>query len=146
MCVYWLNYYILFIVNWIDWITCWCWEFDELKLIMWIVIEKWWVESELDELLEIDWLIDNWLNCVCVENYVIEKDVEKWDEEWDVELLMMKEWIELLRLLIWDCDELDWNLLIWNVIVELCELHVFDGNELIVLNGWLICGKPRKKK
>ena len=69
-----------------------------MKLIMWIVIEKWWIDSEYDELLE---------NCVCVENYVIEKDVEKWDEEWDVELLMMKEWIELLRLLIWDCDELD---------------------------------------
>ena len=23
---------------------------------------------------------------------------------------------------------------------------MFDGNELVVLNGWLICGKPRKKK
>ena len=23
---------------------------------------------------------------------------------------------------------------------------MFDGNELIVLNGWLICGKPRKKE
>ena len=115
------------LVNW-NWI-----------LIMWIVIEKWWIDSEYDELLE------NWLNCVCVENYVIEKDVEKWDEEWDVELLMMKEWIELLRLLIWDCDELDWDLLIWNVIVELCELHVFDGNELIILNGWLICVNQEKR-
>ena len=53
-------------------------------------------------------------------------------------MLIMKEWLELLRLWIWECDELDW-------IVKLCELHVFDGNELVVLNGWLICGKPRKK-
>ena len=56
-----------------------------------------------------------------------------------MELLILKEWIELLRMWIWDCDDLDW-------IVESCELHVFDGNELVVLNGWLICGKPRKKE
>ena len=64
---------------------------------------------------------------------------EKWNEEWDMELLILKEWIELLRMWIWDCDDLDW-------IVEICELHVFDGNELVVLDGWLICGKPRKKE
>ena len=62
-----------------------------------------------------------------------------WDENWDVELLMMKEWFEKLRL--WN-----WNLLNWDWIDEKCELLVFDSNELIVLNGWLICGKPRKKR
>ena len=67
---------------------------------MWIVIEKWWVESEYDELLEIEWLVNNWLNCVVVENDVIVEKcwVKKWDVDWDVELLMMKEWFELLRL------------------------------------------------
>ena len=62
-----------------------------------------------------------------------------WDENWDVELLMMKEWFEQLRL--WN-----WNLLNWDWIDEKCELLVLDGNELVVLNGWLICGKPRKKR
>ena len=62
-----------------------------------------------------------------------------WDENWDVELLMMKEWFEQLRL--WN-----WNLLNWDWIDEKCELLVFDGNELVVLNGWLICGKARKKR
>ena len=33
----------------------------------------------------------------------------------------------------------------WDLIDEKCELHVFDGNELVVLNGWLICGKTREK-
>ena len=23
---------------------------------------------------------------------------------------------------------------------------MFDGNELVILNGWLICSKPRKKR
>ena len=32
---------------------------------MWIVIEKWWIGSEYDELLETEWLVDNWLICVC---------------------------------------------------------------------------------
>ena len=61
-----------------------------------------------------------------------------WDENWDVEFLMMKEWFEQLRL--WN-----WNLLNWDWIDEKCELLVFDGNELVILNGWLIRGKPRKK-
>ena len=52
---------------------------------------------------------------------------------------MIKEWFEQLRL--WN-----WNLLNWDWIDEKCELLVFDGNELVILNGWLICGKPRKKR
>ena len=61
----------------------------------------------------------------------------RWDMRcWIVDDERMIWAIEIMDL---RCDELDW-------IVELCELHVFDGNELVVLNGWLICGKPRKKR
>ena len=60
---------------------------------------------------------------------------------------MMKDWIELLRLWIWELLNWDWidEICEFDWVDELCELHVFDGNELVVLNGWLICGKPRKK-
>ena len=132
--------YILFFVDWID-VDSECWwislELIELYVIvemclfgneidnvivMWIDIEKWWVESEFD------WIV-----------FVVENDVKVECDEMRNEMLIMKEWIELLRLWIWDFDELDW-------IVELCELHVFDGNEWVVLNGWLIYVKPRKKR
>ena len=127
--MYWLNCYILFIVNWIDVeliellvdvenLVNWNW-----MLIMWINIEKWWNESDCDELL---W---NWMICWQLIDLLMLWELCEggmwWDEKWDVEMLIMKEWIELLRLWIWDFDELDW-------IVELCELHVFDGNKLIV--------------
>ena len=58
---------------------------------------------------------------------------------WDIEIC----WWWKNDLSYWECGlkfvEIDW-------IDELCELLVFDGNELIILNGWLICGKPRKKR
>ena len=113
MCVDWITYILLY-VNW-NWIELYVIvENGELEMnidsvfAMWIVIEKWWFESEYDELLEIEWLVDNWLICVCGwEWYECGICwVEKWDENWDVELLMMKEWFELLRLWIW-------NLLNW---------------------------------
>ena len=112
-----------------------------LKLIMWLLCELLLKSDELKvnlmNCLRLnDWLTI-WLNCVCCWEWC--ESGMWWDEKWDIEMLIMKEWIELLRLWIWDCDELDW-------IVELYELHVFDGNELVILNGWLICGKPRKKR
>ena len=112
-----------------------------MKLIMWLLCELLLKSDELKvnlmNCLRLNDLLTIWLNCVCCWEWCESR--MWWDEKWDVEMLIMKEWIELLRLWIWDCDELDW-------IVELCELHVFDGNELVVLNGWLICGKPRKKE
>ena len=96
-------------------------------IVMWIVIEKWWIGSEYVELFEIEWLVDNWLIvydcwewCECEMCWV-----EKWDENWDVELLMMKEWVELLRL--WN-----WNLLNWIELMNYVNLFVFDSNELVV--------------
>ena len=71
---------------------------------MWIVIEKWWIDSEYDELLE------NWLNCVCVENYVIEKDVEKWDEDWDVDDERLNWAFEIVDLRIFELRLNWWNL------------------------------------
>ena len=108
MCVDWITYILLY-VNW-NWIELYVIvENGELEMnidsvfAMWIVIEKWWFESEYDELLEIEWLVDNWLICVCGwEWYECGICwVEKLDENWDVVLLMMKEWFELLRLWIW---------------------------------------------
>ena len=90
---------------------------------MWIVIEKWWIASEYDELLEIEWLVDNWLICVVVDNDVNVEYVELRNEIlnyvddgrmiWAIEIVDLK------------FVELDW-------IDELCELFVFDGNELVV--------------
>ena len=103
-------------INWIDiesecwWIICYCWDMLnwKWKCIMWLLCE--WLlrsdemESEYVELFGFGWLVDNWLICVCGwEWYECAICwVEKWDENWDVELLMMKEWFELLRLWIWN--------------------------------------------
>ena len=80
-------------------------------IVMWIVIEKWWIESEYVELFEIEWLVDNWLICVCCWEWC-ECGIcwfEKWDEDWDVELLMIKEWLSY-----WDCGYvLKWWIM-WN--------------------------------
>ena len=70
MCVDWITYILLY-VNW-NWIELYVIvENGELEMnidsafAMWIAIEKWWFESEYDELVEIEWLVDNWLICVC---------------------------------------------------------------------------------
>ena len=161
--MWWLKLYILICVTWIDivnWDVDMIW-IDELDMNIdycgcdvnchWEMIN---FGSDYDELLTIDWFVnvvenDVKVNCVCVENYVIEKDVEKWDVvKWNVEMLMMEEWIELLRLWIWELLNWDWfdEICEFDWVYEIYELHVFDGNELVVLNGWLICGKPRKKE
>ena len=107
MCVYWLNYYILFIVNWIDWITCWCWEFDELKLIMWLLCELLFKSDELKvNLMNCLRLIDLliiWLNCVCCWEWCeieIQWD-EKWDEDWDIDDERLNWAIENVDLRFW---------------------------------------------
>ena len=90
---------------------------------MWIVIEKWWIGSEYDELFEIEWLVDNWLICGVVDNDVNLEDVELRNEILnyvDDEIMIWA--IEIVDL---KFVELDW-------IDELCELFVFDGNELVV--------------
>ena len=83
---------------------------------MWIVVDKWWIGSECE------WFVCNWLTCVLLSriyNYGI-----CWVEDWDIELLMIKEWFELLGLWIGICEyRLKW----W-----ICELFVFNGNELVV--------------
>ena len=49
---------------------------------MWIVIEKWWVESEFDNLLEIDWLIDNLME-VCLLLWMMWNwDMMSWEMRW----------------------------------------------------------------
>ena len=95
----------------------WWIEMDNV-IVMWIVIEKWWVESEFDDLLEIDWLIDNLIElCLCWELCDWERcwEIEiwwdeKWDEEWDVELWWWKN-----ELSSWDC----WFEIVMNWI-EIC--------------------------
>ena len=58
----------------------------------------------------------------------------------------MRCWIVDDERMIWAIEIVELGIVEFDWIVELCELHVFDGNELVVLNGWLICGKPRKKR
>ena len=90
---------------------------------MWIVIEKWWIESEYDELLEINWLVDNWLICVVVDNDVNVEYVELRNE--------ILNYVDDERM-IWAIEIVDLKFVELDWIDELCELFVFDGNELVV--------------
>ena len=136
MCVDWIAYILLYI-DWID-IESECW-WIVLKLVeLYVIIEKWWIENEywwcdcyVNWLLrndELKWMWKTWFGnvidlCMIVEKlwfrYMLSWGLKSWD------MVMMKEWFELLRLWIWKCVELDW-------INELCELFVFDDNELVV--------------
>ena len=51
-------------------------------------------------------------------------ELVSWVKDWDIELLRLWIWIELM-----------------NFVNCLC----FDGNEFSCLNGWLRCGKPWEK-
>ena len=78
----------LWLMNFIgnDWIMCWFGNESDNVIVMWIVIEKGWVESELDELLEIDWLIDNLIElCLCWE-------LCDWERCWEMRCWEMKCW------------------------------------------------------
>ena len=73
--------------------------------------------------------------------FVVENDVKVECDEMRNEM-----WVVDDERLIWAIEIVKLRIVEFDWIVELCELHVFDGNELVVLNGWLICGKPRKKE
>ena len=64
-----------------------------------------------------------------------------WEMRWELRC-----WVIDNERMIWAIEIVELRIVELDWIVKLCELHVFDGNELVVLNGWLICGKPRKKK
>ena len=72
-----------------------------------------------------DWLTI-WLNCVCCWEWC--ESGMWWDEKWDVEILIMKEWFELLRL---------WNWELMNLIelLNYVNLFVFDGEGGQALEG-----------
>ena len=75
------------------------------------------LEVNVNDLFAIDWLVYccwEWGECgIC------------WVDDWDIEIC----WWLKNDLSYWDCGlkivEMDWN-------DELCELFVFDGNELVV--------------
>ena len=79
---------------------------------MWIVIEKWWVESEFDDLLEIDWLVDNLIELCLLLRMMWNWD-EKWDEDWDVDDERLNWAIEIVDLRIVELRLNWWNLWIW---------------------------------
>ena len=119
--------YILIYVTWV--------YYCELKwwygMNWWIISEYWWCDCYVNWLLrndELKWMWKTWFGNVIdfvfvVENDVIVEDVELRNEilnnvdderlSWDIEIVELK------------FVEFDW-------IDELCELLVFDGNELIV--------------
>ena len=125
--MWWLKLYILICVTWIDivnWDDDMIW-IDELDMNIdycgcdvnchWEMIN---FGSDYDELLTIDWFVnvvenDVKVNCVCVENYVIEKDVEKWDENWDVDDERLNWAFEIVDLRIVELRLIWWNLWIW---------------------------------
>ena len=84
---------------------------------MWIVIEKLWIWKWLW------WIIDNWLICVVVDNDVNVEYVELRNE--------ILNYVDDERL-IWAIEIVDLKFVELDWIDELCELFVFDGNELIV--------------
>ena len=138
MCVDWIAYILLY-VNWIDiesecwWIICYCWDMLnwKWKCIMWLLCE--WLlrsdemKSEYVELFEFGWLVDNWLICVCCWEWCDCEIcwVEKWDEDEILRYVDDERMIWAIEIVDLKCVELDW-------IDELCELFVFDGNELVV--------------
>ena len=73
---------------------------------MWIVIEKWWVESEFDDLLEIDWLIDNLME-VCLLLWTMWNwDMMSWEMRrgmkcWSVDDERMNWALEIVDLRLW---------------------------------------------
>ena len=105
----------------VDWIYIYCcmlfkfviFKFEMMiwhKLVNWKWILIMWLLCELI----IENLLWNWLNlCCCWEWY--EYDI-CWVEDWDIELLMIKDWFKLLWLWIGIVD-MDWD-------DELCELFV----------------------
>ena len=135
MYVDWIAYILLY-VDWIDVDSeCWwivlklielyvivemCWFVNEIDnvIVMWIAIEKWWIEGDYEWLiLAFDWFV------------LLLRMMWLWKMlSWEMRywmMLMMKDWVEILRLWKLKFVEFDW-------IDELCELLVFDGNELIV--------------
>ena len=89
------------------------------------------------------WIAWDWMNCWQFDwiVFVVENDVKVECDEMGNEM-----WVVDDEILIWAIEIVKLRIVEFDWIVELCELHVFDGNELVVLNGWLICGKPRKKR
>ena len=92
--------------------------------LKWWYSMKWWIGSEYDELLEIEWLVDNWLICGCCWEWC-ECGI-CWVEKWDIEIWwwLKNDWA--IVIVDWKFVEMDWN-------DELCELFMFDGNELVVV-------------
>ena len=74
-------------------------------------------------MLEIEWLVDNWLICVVVDNDVNVEDVELRNE--------ILNYVDDERM-IWAIEIVDLRFVELDWIDELCELFVFDGNELVV--------------
>ena len=140
MCVDWISIYCFMLIdlilkvsvdelywNWLNYLLLL--RNGELEMnidnvfAIWIVIEKWWIGSEYDELLEINWLVDNWLICVVVDNDVNVEDVELRNE--------ILNYVDDERM-IWAIEIVDLKFVELDWIDELCELFVFDGNELVV--------------
>ena len=104
----------LWLMNFIgnDWIMCWFGNESDNVIVMWIVIEKWWVESEFDELLEIDWLIDNLME-VCLLLWTMWNwDMMSWEMRWG-----MRCWIVDDGRMNWALEIVDLDVMIW---IEFC--------------------------
>ena len=70
----------------------------------------------LNDLLTIDWIV-----------FVIENDVKVECDEMRNEM-----WVVDDERMIWAIEIVELRIVEFDWIVELCELHVFDGNELVV--------------
>ena len=106
-----------------------CWFGNEIEnmIVMWIVIEKWWVESEFDDLLEIDWLIDNLIElCLCWE-------LCDWERCWEMRWGM--------RCWIVDDERMNWafeivDLRLWWIGLKFVELDCYCWAMWIACVWW----------
>ena len=137
MCVDWIAYILLY-VDWIDVDSeCWwislklielyvivemCWFGNEINnvIVMWIVIEKWWVESEFDELLEIEWLIDNLIELCWLLRMMWKLNVMRWE---------MRCWLWKNELSYWDCG--------FEIVMNWIELLSYVNCMCLMVMSWL---------
>ena len=98
-CIYWYMLLEFVIMNWDDDMV-WIGELEmsiDNVLICELLLRNDELKVNMMNCLRIEWFVDNWLICDCCWECGM-CWIEKWDENWDVELLMMEEWFDPLRL------------------------------------------------
>ena len=112
---------------------CWFGNESDNVIVMWIVIEKWWVESEFDELFEIDWLVDNLIELCLLLRMMWNWDTMRWEMRWGLRC-----WWWKIELSYWDCGfENCWIEIELMKFVNLFELMNYVNCMCLMVMSWL---------